>query len=140
MRELYNKHKLAIVYTLFSVLTIIVNWLIYFPLFYGAKLSATASNAVAWFAAVIFAFFTSKIFVFKCNDWSAKHMATEAARFFTIRSLSGLLETGFLLVVVDIYTGNGVVWKLVAGSVVFVLNYFGSRFLVFRNNKNIPSD
>ena len=33
---------------------------------------------------------------------------------------------------VDLLGGNGVIWKLVTSVLVVVLNYFASKFLVFR--------
>ena len=59
-------------YLVFGVLTTLVNYAFYLPLYNFAHLSGGWSNAIAWVGAVIFAFFTNKPFVFRSHDWSAK--------------------------------------------------------------------
>ena len=96
--------------------------------------SAAASNAVAWVAAVAFAYLTNKPFVFRSHDWSMKTVLPELAKFVGCRVGSGVLETLILMVTVDILGWNGFVWKLVTSVLVVVLNYFASKFLVFRKH------
>ena len=59
-------------YLVFGVLTTLVNYAIYLPLYNFARLSGGWSNAIAWAGAVVFAFLTNKPFVFQSHDWSAK--------------------------------------------------------------------
>lgn len=59
-------------YLVFGVLTTLVNYAIYLPLYNFAHLSGGWSNAIAWVGAVIFAFFTNKPFVFRSHDWSGQ--------------------------------------------------------------------
>ena len=72
-------------YLVFGVLTTLVNYAIYLPLYNFAHLSGGWSNAIAWVGAVIFAFFTNKPFVFRSHDWSAKVVLPEAAKFVCCR-------------------------------------------------------
>lgn len=129
---LWNKYKDVVSYLVFGVLTTVVNYLVYLPVYNGLGLSATVSNLTAWVAAVAFAFVTNKPFVFKSYDWSAKVVVPELVKFVSCRVASGLMETGILLVAVDLLHGNGNVWKLLTSVIVVVLNYFGSKLLVFR--------
>ena len=48
------------------------------------------------------------------------------------RVASWLVETGVLFLTVDMLHWNGIVWKLVTSVLVVVLNYVGSKLLVFR--------
>jgi putative flippase GtrA len=95
-------------------------------------LSAALSNAIAWAVAVAFAYVTNKPFVFKSNDWSMKTVIPELGKFVGCRVASGAAETLILLVSVDILGWNGNVWKLVTSVLVVILNYVGSKLLVFR--------
>ena len=130
--QLWHKYENVIIYLVFGVLTTVVNYLVYLPVYNGLGLSATVSNLIAWVAAVAFAFVTNKPLVFKSHDWSAKVVVPELVKFVSCRVASGLMETGILLVAVDLLHGNGNIWKLLTSVIVVVLNYFGSKLLVFR--------
>jgi len=83
-------------------------------------------------AAVAFAFLTNKPFVFKSHDWSAKVVLPELTKFVGCRVGSGVLETLILFVTVDCLCWNGNWIKLATSILVIVLNYFGSKLLVFQ--------
>ena len=87
---------------------------------------------IAWVAAVIFAFLTNKPFVFKSHDWSPKVLIPELAGFLGCRIGSGVLETVLIFVTVDWLGWNGNWMKLFTSVLVVVLNYVGSKLLVFR--------
>lgn len=129
---LFKAHKEVITYLVFGVLTTLVNYAVYLPLYNWMHLSATISNVVAWIAAVVFAFLTNKPFVFASHDWSAKTLLTELTKFIGCRIGSGFLETLILFVTVDMLRWDGNLWKLLTGVIVVILNYVGSKLLVFR--------
>ena len=118
-------------YLFFGVLTTVVNYVVYLPVYNIMGLSAALSNAIAWVAAVAFAYLTNKPFVFKSHDWSLKTVIPELTKFISCRVASGAAETLILLVTVDLLGWNGNIWKLLTSVLVVVLNYFGSKFLVF---------
>ena len=132
IRALVEKHWDIVTYLIFGVLTTVVNYLVYLPLYNLLGASAAVSNAVAWVAAVAFAFLTNKPFVFKSHDWSAKTVLPELSKFVGCRVASGVMETLILLLTVDILGWNGNIWKLVTSVLVVVLNYIASKLLVFR--------
>lgn len=119
-------------YLVFGVLTTAVNYLVYLPCYNVLGLSAAVSNAIAWVAAVAFAYLTNKPLVFKSHDWSAKTVLPELAKFVVCRIGSGVLETGLLLVCVDWLGWDGNVMKLASSVLVVILNYIGSKLVVFR--------
>ena len=128
---LVKKHRDILLYLIFGVLTTLVNYAVYLPLFNFAGASATFSNAVAWIAAVIFAFLTNKPFVFGSHDWRPKTLLPELGKFLGCRIGSGLAETAILFLTVDFLHWNGNVWKLVTSVLVVILNYVASKLLVF---------
>ena len=129
--DLINKYRDVLAYLIFGVLTTVVNYLVYLPVYNLLGWSASLSNAVAWVAAVAFAYLTNKPFVFKSHDWSMETVIPELTKFVSCRIASGAAETLILLVSVDILHLNGNLWKLLT-SILVVLNYFFSKFLVFR--------
>lgn len=132
-KELLNRYREVIVYLVFGVLTTLVNYLVYLPCYNLLNFSSSLSNVIAWVAAVVFAYVTNKPFVFQSSDWSAKTVVPELTKFVGTRLGSGGLETLILFVFVDMIGGNGNVWKLLTSVIVVVLNYLGSKLLVFRN-------
>lgn len=132
IRGLIEKYWDVLAYLIFGVLTTVVNYVVYLPLYNGAGLSATVSNAIAWVVAVAFAFLTNKPFVFKSHDWSAKTVFPELGKFLGCRIGSGLMETGIIFVAVDLLHWDGNIMKLVTSVLVIILNYVGSKLLVFK--------
>ena len=132
IKTLLNKYWDIISYLFFGVMTTVVNYLVYLPVYNYLELSAAASNAVAWVAAVVFAYLTNKPFVFKSHDWSAKTVIPELTKFVSCRIASGLAETLILLLSVDLMGFDGNIWKLITSVLVVVLNYFASKFLIFK--------
>lgn len=131
-KELIEKYWDIVSYLFFGVCTTIVNYLIYIPCYNVWGLSASVSNMIAWVVAVAFAYLTNKPFVFKSNDWSAAAVLPELTRFIGCRIGSGAAETLILFLAVDLLGWNGNVWKLLTQVMVVVLNYIGSKLLVFR--------
>lgn len=131
MKDLIKKHWDLITYLVFGVLTTVVNYLVYLPCYNWFGLGAAVSNAIAWVVAVAFAYLTNKPFVFRSHDWSMKVVLLELGKFLACRVGSGLLETGILLVTVDLMHWNGNVMKLITSVLVVLLNYVGSKLLVF---------
>ena len=132
VRVLIVKYWDILSYLFFGVCTTIVNYLIYIPCYNILGMSATISNMIAWVVAVAFAYLTNKPFVFRSNDWSAKTVIPELTKFVGCRIGSGAAETLILLVAVDLLGWNGNIWKLITQVLVVILNYIGSKLLVFK--------
>ena len=130
---LVKKYWDILAYLFFGVLTTIVNYIIYLPCYNILGMSAVSSNLIAWVVAVAFAYLTNKPFVFRSFDWSAKTVVPELSKFVGCRIGSGAAETLILLLAVDILGWNGNLWKLFTQIMVVVLNYIGSKLLVFRD-------
>ena len=125
-------HWDVVPYLFFGVLTTVVNYMVYLPCLNFLGFSAAVSNCIAWVVAVTFAFLTNKPFVFQSHDWSRKTVVPEFTKFIATRISSGVLETVILLIAVDTLGGNGNIWKLVTQVMVIVVNYVGSKLLVFK--------
>lgn len=130
--SLFKKHYDILAYLVFGVLTTVVNYLVYLPCYNLLGLKAVVSNVIAWAVAVAFAYLTNKPFVFRSYDWSAKTVVPELTKFVGCRIASGAAESLIILVTVDLLGWNGNLWKLVTSVLVVILNYIGSKLLVFR--------
>ena len=132
IRVLLEKYWDILAYLFFGVLTTAVNYLVYLPCFNLLGISASVSNVIAWVVAVAFAYLTNKPWVFKSHDWSRQTVIPELTKFVGCRVGSGALETGIIFLTVDMLGFNGNVMKLVTSVLVVVLNYIGSKLLVFK--------
>lgn len=132
LKELFGKYYDVVIYLVFGVLTTVVNYIIYLPLYNFTGLSAAVSNAVAWVGAVIFAFVTNKPLVFRSYSWKKEVVVPEFVKFVGCRVGSGALETLIIFLAVDTMGWNGNLWKLITSVLVVVLNYIGSKLLVFK--------
>lgn len=146
IKNLITKYKELIIYGVFGVCTTLVNFLTYklFNVLLGVDFYLV-SNIVAWFVSVVFAYVTNKLFVFESKSWKLKVVAKEVPSFFAARVFSFLVEEAGLFLLVDIckmkdfafevygFTVSGnMISKVGLAAVVVVMNYFFSKFVIFR--------
>ena len=132
IRKLIEKYWDILSYLFFGVLTTAVNYLVYLPCYHLLGISGSVSNVIAWVVAVAFAYLTNKPWVFKSHDWSRATVIPELTKFVGCRVGSGALETGIIFLTVDLLCWNGNAMKLLTSVLVVILNYIGSKLLVFR--------
>ena len=165
MKKLFNKYREIIMYLVFGVLTTVVGFGTYFLIMAGAEhllhipmddeTSATyvtvyvAAQVIQWVAAVLFAFFTNRKWVFTEADRSKNTFWRQLILFAGSRVASFLLDLGvtygctLLLalwiveppVIVGIELTPGIIAKLVAAVLVIIANYVLSKLIVFRKAK-----
>lgn len=124
----YERHREALLYLFFGVLTTAISWGSFYLFYYPLSLGELTANALSWIAAVIFAFFTNRTFVFEARG----NLLREAASFFLSRLTTLLLEEGWIFLLVTLLSFEAM-WVKIAGSVfVLVLNYVFSKFIVFK--------
>ncbi len=131
LRTLVEKYWDILSYLFFGGLTTLVNFLVYTPMFSWTQ-SATLSNVIAWVISVAFAYGTNKPFVFKSYDWSLQTVLPELGKFVGCRVASGVLETVVLALTVDILHWPSLWMKVIVSVLTVILNYVGSKLLVFR--------
>lgn len=149
IKELILKYKELIVYVIFGGLTTVVN-LVVFTLsgFALGDERYLISNVIAWFAAVIFAYVTNKLWVFESKSWSVRVLLKEIPSFFAARVFSFLIEEFGLYVFVDLLSfkdisikiltfeiGGELIAKVVLAVIVVVLNYVFSKLVIFKKKK-----
>ena len=137
-----------LVYLFFGVLTTVVNYVVYIGMLYIlGDGSALIANAIAFVAAVVFAYVTNKPFVFASKSWKWDVVARELVTFFGSRLATFAMEELGLFICQDVaHMGdmtvlglNGMIAaKVVLSIVVALLNYVLSKFLVFKKNPAAP--
>ncbi|MDO4286859.1 MAG: GtrA family protein [Eubacteriales bacterium] len=120
-------------YLVFGVLTTAVNFLVYLPL--NQVISYLIANVISWIFAVVFAFLVNKAFVFESDGWDRKTVLPQLTAFITARLLSLALEELTLLITVEVLLFDSNVMKVFAQILVVVVNYFASKFVIFRGDK-----
>ena len=130
--QLYQKYKMPILYIFFGVCTTAVNILVY-ALFYSLiRIGNVPSNVLAWAAAVTFAFFTNKIWVFESRQMHWDVLVREAATFISARLFTGVLDTAIMFLGVDVLHSSPVIFKIISNVLVIILNYIFSKLLIFK--------
>lgn len=166
IKELFQKYREVIMYLIFGVATTLVNFIVTFGLQRLFKLTQIANeygkssskyqvlyltaNIIAWFVAVLFAFFTNKKYVFESRTVGAKAYFSEMGKFFGARAASGVVENALPSLLVKIgldqsvsvviasktYTYESFWAKAITAVIVIILNYVFSKLFVFRKKKD----
>lgn len=133
--SIYKKHEEVINYLFFGGLTTVVSIGSYaiFAKVFG--LSIVISNIISWIIAVLFAFITNKIFVFKSKNKTVKDFLAECFKFYSARIFSLGVETLILYIGATLLHINDIIVKILAQIVVVILNYILSKLIVFKNKE-----
>ena len=132
IKRLVSEHRDILSYLFFGVLTTLVNWLVFFPLYNQLHVDEIAANVVAWVAAVAFAFFTNRRWVFHSGKHGTRAVLAEAAAFTAGRLFSFGVETALLALGTKASALDPNPVKIVVTIVTVILNYIISKFIVFK--------
>ncbi len=156
VEKLFLRLENMIIYVFYGVLATIVNYAVHFgvriafadippaeELSYrtvmdaieNSAVSSAGASSIAWAAALVFAFFCNKFFVFESKGGSAANTFREFFTFAGGRIFSYGCEVLIMFVCVDVNHFNELIVKLLCNILVMVLNYIVSRLFVFRKAK-----
>lgn len=172
MKKLYKKYEEIIVYIFYGVLATIVSWGSY-ALFerifnfgtsdvlgHKLNLDIIVSNTLSWTLAMVFAFFTNKLRVFKSKSFEPKLVTREFLSFAASRGVTGAIEligvpllakagfdSPFINLVhslnldgIKILLTDGIYSKVSISVIIVILNYVFSKLIVFRKEKPADKD
>jgi putative flippase GtrA len=128
--------KEIISYLFFGGLTTLVNFAAYLLLTDIFIVHYTIATAASWFIAVLFAFITNKIYVFKSKG-SMQSMAKELTSFIFFRVLSLGLDLGLMIILVSTMKLDDLFSKIGVNIAIVIVNYALSKFVIF--TKKNPS-
>ncbi len=146
LNKLANRETIS--YLIFGVLTTIVNYVVYIismEIFASSGISDSTneqyiwavniSTVIAWVLAVAFAYITNKLYVFESKSFKLKVVLKESAAFVAARLFSGICELIWMFLVVGQFEMNDKLAKILANVFVIIMNYFFSKFFIFKNDK-----
>ena len=144
IKELFQKHKSVILYIIFGGLTTVIDWAVSFALYHAFADAMDANrllmhvfDVVAWICAVTFAFVTNRIWVFESKKRGFLPIMGELAAFAGGRVLTLGIQEGILLLWYTILHSDQspFLLRIVVSIIVVVLNYFISKWFVFRKKQ-----
>lgn len=127
-----KKYRQIISYLFFGVLTTAVDSAVFYPLYNLTDLNVTLCKTLAWIAAVIFAYFTNKVFVYISRDWSPKVAICEFLEFVGSRLASFVLTIVLIFVTVELLSWNGNLMNILVAFLVVIMNYLTGKLLFRR--------
>ncbi|MCD8117737.1 MAG: GtrA family protein [Oscillospiraceae bacterium] len=146
LKALIVKYREAISYLIFGGLTTLVSLGTYALFVGGLGLPVTGGNVLSWICAVAFAFVTNKLWVFRSERRGLAAWLLEAVKFVAGRLATGAVELFGLPLLMHLGLDQtilgieGAAAKVVVTVVVIILNYFISKFIVFRKQKEDKPD
>lgn len=167
IKDMLRKHREVLLYLVFGVLTTLVGWIVYFAILWTWRsafgldpgdtasrmylLGYTIAQVVQWIAAVLFAFFTNRKWVFTDADRAVPLPAQLGAfaggrvatffldylvTYFGARALTALFPS---LTTVSLLGRDwnlcDILAKVIAAVLVIIGNYFFSKLVVFRKKR-----
>ena len=138
IKDMYLKYKEIVNYLIVGVLTTVVGLGVYYGLVFTVldpknPVQLQVANIISWIAAVTFAYFTNRRFVFESKS---PNILQEAFKFYMARVGTLLMDMGIMFVGVTLMGLNDKYVKLLVQVVVTVANYIFSKLFVFKKEKS----
>ena len=129
----YKRHKEVLLYLFFGGVVTVVSIGSYQLACAVFGIDALISNVISWILAVLTAYITSRIWVFRstADTWGA--VIKEIINFFGGRAALAIEEL-IILVFVTWLQFNSLAVKLAAQVIVVLLNYVFSKLWIFKSN------
>ena len=131
IKELLIKYKSVLVYEVVGGLTTAVHMGVYYIPGVNKIDPAWIRNTIAWIAAVLFAFWGNRTFVFTENTKGQRVTLRELGEFVAARVFSLVVENIIITVLTDGFGVSDELVKIPSSVIVVVLNYITGK-LVFR--------
>lgn len=134
--DLFKKYQEIIIYVIVGGLTTVVNFVVFYlckiTIGTNTVLRMNISNFIAWVIAVLFAFVANKLYVFNSKSLEKTLVLKEfsgfvAARVFSLGAEVVIMNVGILMLMIP-----DMICKLFAQVVIVVMNYFFSKFIIFK--------
>ena len=133
-RPFYEKHREMLLYVFFGALTTFVNLAVFYVFTAWIVIDVLAANALAWVAAVLFAYLTNRTWVFASRAVGVA-VLYEMAGFFGGRVFTLLFEETVIWLFIKRLCFPAMAIKIAASVAIVILNYVISKWIVFRKKK-----
>lgn len=142
MKEKWKKilNYETVSYVIAGVLTTAVDYIVFALVNEGMQRSGHFSEntaimtatALAWFCAVVFAYVTNKLLVFRNYRFAPSYLAKEAAGFFAARLISGIITILLMWIMTDLGSINEYIAKILTSAFNLAFNYVASKLWIFK--------
>ena len=132
--ELCKKYREIISYVIVGGMTTLVYFATY-AIFKYFGVHYAINTCISWLAAVLFAFITNKIIVFRSRR--KKGTFIELAKFISARLLTLGIDVFFTFLLIDVFNLTEWISKISVQFIIPVLNYVFSKVFVFNSKKQI---
>ena len=134
-----REHREIVSYIFFGGLTTVVDWAVSFGL-YTTSMNTHLIHVIAWVAAVLFAFVTNKIWVFRSKRSGFTAVFSELFAFAGGRVLSlGVQELLFVITEEWLLWPRAVV-KIPISVVVVIINYILGKLVFHKKKRPVPAN
>ena len=103
-------------------------------------MDTVVANVVSWIIVVILMYILNRYFVFSEHAKGFSAILREMLSFFSARVATLILETVVVWLGIDVMKMNAIFIKTFAQILVIVLNYFFSKFFIFKNSGDAGKD
>lgn len=132
LKRLYEKHEEIISYLIFGGLTTLVNLVVFFAFDTLLGFQYLIANAISIAVSIIFAFFTNKKYVFKSETLTVRAWLKEFSLFCSFRLISAGFDMLSMWILIGGLQLDSNLSKLVTQFIVVLLNYFFSKWFIFK--------
>ncbi len=141
IKQLWEKYKHIIAYLFWGVVTTVINLAVFQVLSSGIHWNYQLANVIAWFVSVLVAYFTNKVWVFGSHYTTVSDFLVEMLRFFVYRALTLVIDIVITFIGISVLgfkdpMGKFIV-KVIDNVIVVIANYVFSKWLIFKDNKQI---
>ena len=144
IKKLCEKYREIIAYLFWGIMTTVVSWgsySLFVIILPESKYEVAIANTLSWITAVLFAFITNKIRVFRSRSFRPSVVFKELWRFVASRLVTGVIELAGVPLLVKIgldqkiFGIDGLFAKVIVSIIVVILNYVFSKLFVFKNTE-----
>lgn len=141
IKQLWEKYKHIIAYLFWGVVTTVINLAVFQILSSGIHWNYQLANVIAWFVSALVAYFTNKVWVFGSHYTTVSDFLVEMLRFFFYRALTLVIDIVITFIGISVLgfkdpMGQFIV-KVIDNVIVIIANYVFSKWLIFKDNKQI---
>lgn len=130
--DLFKKYEETILYLFFGGATFVVSVVTYSLFSAVWHWDYTVAYIASWFLAVLFAYITNRIWVFKSQVTDFAGLAREIWQFYLARIVTGIIGWLILAFGVQILRQNDLIWNGIQNIFVIVSNYVLSKMIIFK--------
>ncbi|HJF47515.1 MAG TPA: GtrA family protein [Limosilactobacillus oris] len=141
IKQLWEKYKHIIAYLFWGVVTTVINLAVFQILSSGIHWNYEVATVIAWFVSVLVAYSTNKVWVFGSHYTTISDFLVELLRFFFYRALTLVIDIVITFIGISVLgfkdpMGKFIV-KVIDNVIVVIANYIFSKWLIFKDNKQI---